>query len=558
MALGFGGGTATQVALGLSGFQNAGVSAGGGGQVFSMLSQGNSNINNIATQNYDANSFFCNQSLYPLLKNYELTNSILGIYKSFIDDVLNSCDWEIKGTKHNKECTEFLKKINLKNILVNQTKDALYYGSYSFFIDYTKEHLIELLDPYNLILCRKLGKDYRYIFKTLDQNLEEDEIEDIIDCSHIGSLMFDPQLIGSIGINKQYKFEDDEECEEDEIVREICEENEYFRNKLSTCSYYKGTSAVENIMSLLFEHFLTSLMRLLLKLKNTTKPFLFKVEIGEDATAEQNIVEAINSIESFLNQGEFTFDLRTSNASTIITTLYNTFVNQNKVVPSMKNFADISKIDVPNLTELLDQLSEDLEKKRAEIIQNSGVPEELMTKGNDANKWEVLSRSNRFNTKIKSAIGNYVQCVKSVVQNYLRIKFNEIISLDDIEFNIDKNNYMKIDNFTTGIVNLNKNFEELSNLIELADRLSQFNIVSPDKLCKFLLSKLHSLDSEYAYIIDLEKVKKVIMENSQSDEEIEEEEQENEIDEVKTINIETDFIPTRTRSLSPNRSISES
>jgi len=432
-----------------------------------------------------AEDFFYNKGMLPLMRNWELVKTVLKVYTSTISEILINSIPTVSGAgEHDDDVNNFIKKIGLTDNLIDNLEDDLYYGQRAFLIDYKKLRIYDIKNSKDIIIIKKCGKLYKYA----------DRLEDIVDKINTDKL-YASSKIGYVGFNLRKVAG---RCTGKRV------QDPLFKDRVEDITYYQGTSILSGSMYLLFEHMLKSLLRLLLTLKNTTRPDIVQVQINKEKTSEVNISDAVSAIESLLNQGEYTFDLRSSNVTSIVQTLYNSIINSVKVVPTLNNISGLDILQQPPIGDKIDKLTSEINDTKTNILLNTGIPEDAL--GSGSNKWEILSRSARFNTLMNDIINQLSYTYKLVSHNYLLTK-NIRINMNNLKVNIDTSSYLTDSNFTSRSSLLADKLSKLKDILTVASELEDLGDVSKDRMRNYIRDNLRSTDAE---LLDLLKTEKEI------------------------------------------------
>jgi len=434
-----------------------------------------------------AEDFIYNESMLLMLRNWTLTQSILNTFKTTIQDIyLNSdirIDTGLDGL--NTEINDFIKSIGLIKNIVDNLEDDLYYGQRAFYLNFESKSIMQLSSGREFDQVKLLGKPFKYRFKSGKNKVDENFL---VEYSKICSIMFNSKLIGMKKSDKPVISSDDH------INKLLCD-----------IEYYRGNSILKNVLYLLFQHFLKSLLASLLSIKNTVKPNLLKAEIQPGVQQELNIVEAINNIEALLNNGEYTFDFRTSNAAAIVSSIYNAIVNSVKVVPGISNYTNFDTIQQPDETNKIESLNRDVSDLQTQILNLIGIPEELY--GGSGNKWEALQRSTRYNAIISSLCNCINDTIKQVAASYIRVKKEKNVAVDSIQLNMGAYNSL----YASGMSN---KLQVLSDsLNKIADLMNSINGIKTNELCDvkgasdYIKDYLTAVDNQLVKLVDFSKFK---------------------------------------------------
>lgn len=465
---------------------------------------GASSINMITTDSgagLFSNAFY-NDMMLGLLSQYHLTQAILDVLYSTMADIIgvDAPTITLRGAskKHNEEVNKFIAEIGLTSNIVQNLKEDMYWGQRAFYVSEKVNRVVELKYPRAYVSCHFLGRPSRYIFTPSAQvtstniDLSKDEKRIYVDYNKYASISFNETLIG----NRRSTSKDSSgEPFQFSKVPEI-------DSMLVDLTYYKGNSVLKGCLWLLFIHFLIETVLNMLIVKDTTRPALLAASMAENGVPERGITEAVNMIESFLNQGEYgTINFMTSSPMTILQSIFGLMANSVKVVPGMKNFCDIKNLDLPDLSGKIKALQEMLDGIRKQIMNNIGIPDEIF--GNESNRWEIVSKSSRFQSLISSLIKRVTLTYRIVISNYIKNKYSEDVRYDDIIVPLDKNNFLVSSTFASKIGLIQDNVDKLSQSLATIVELAGTKCVKTQEMFKYLKGKLAAADPDLADLVKI-------------------------------------------------------
>lgn len=241
-------------------------------------------------------------------------------------------------------------------------------------------------------------------------------------------------------------------------------------------------------------------------MKNTVRPDLIQANVSNQASPEFNISDAINDIESLLNNGEYAFDIRSTNSFALIGTIYNQLLNSVKVVPGLSNYTNIEMIQQPDLTSKIENLNREVQDAQSQVINQLGIPEELF--GGSSNRWEVISRSSRFFTLIKDLLNSVSNVYKHVSTNYIEYKYKgkvpKNIILKEIKLNIDTNNYLTSTASTSRMEILAMNIQKLTDTLGAISNFNDIQLLNKKEALIYIKNALSTTDGSLAKLINFD------------------------------------------------------
>jgi len=264
-------------------------------------------------------------------------------------------------------------------------------------------------------------------------------------------------------------------------------------------SYHIGQGICDDVLYLIFEHLLKTLMRLLISVKDTIRPDVLVANINQNATDATDISEALNDIESLVNNGDSVVDFRSMDPTSILNTVYDALLNSTKVVPGIQNFTNFDLLQYPDLSAKTEKLTSDIESLKQTIMNNIGIPADLVE--GSSNRWEVISRSSRFLTLIESHIEDLSRTVKRTVRSYLKRYENIDISIDDIGLVLDTSNIIFNNHFNNKTKVVTEKLEGIGRILEVHATLRDNEATDSEAVDSYFERQLNLLDPELSDII---------------------------------------------------------
>lgn len=479
-------------------YENPGIATGRPKVVLSLLSNGN--IVNGRLEKTDLVNIVCNvASLKPILKEYPLTKMIVGIYTSMIKDIIGKSPFEIKLTSNDEDhptlqnsLNEYLKDIKFKEFILENLSDALYEGSYASYCYSDKDrwksvpikcatNLVQVIDSGDIKWY--IVSDSSYSSDLYSAELGKDNPK-IIDAKNILYVGFDKKPVKELSKKELKKYSS------------VNLPNTFENNYVVKLQYKVGRGVCDDILSLLFEHMLTYLMKLLLSIRNIVRPDVFLARIGDTEEEEDitQIGEALRNIESLLNNTSNQSDFRVADPSSMLAMIYTSMLNMIKVVPSIANYTELEKVDLPDLTDKLRQLEENLDKVRQSIANQMGIPDELMS--GQSNRWEVVSRSSRFLTAINDKLNDISRSVKDKVIQYAKDTFNKSLTYADLDLVLDTSNIIFNQEANSRQIVMSELIGNIAKILSDVESINSTGAVDPDMVYDYVKKQFSNLDPE--------------------------------------------------------------
>lgn len=247
-------------------------------------------------------------------------------------------------------------------------------------------------------------------------------------------------------------------------------------------------------------------MAFLLSIKDAIRPDIVVAMIGDDKTKNDNIDDSITAIEELLNNGESNIDFRAQDITNTVNLVYNSILNNTKVVPGLKNFTNFDTLNMPDIRSKVEKLNEDKKAISAQVANRIGIPQELFE--GTSNRWEVISRSGRFLTLISSLLDDVSNCVKEIGLGRIKSKHKKLnVSMDDLELNLDSSNVVFNNNFNNRTSVVSEKFSKINSLVQDLAAIEESEFINGEEFLKFAENQLSVLDSGLSKIINREEDK---------------------------------------------------
>ena len=345
------------------------------------------------------------------LESWWYTDSLVESFASPLREVLDKNQLTISFEKEElKKYEDFINnkivEMDLKKSIDSSLYDMIYWGVYFKYLTYNAEkkefNILDVKNPEITTYVEKLSKPMGFI--------RQGNFVDISD-----------------GIFSSYKLAPVKQVSLDKITipdlrAKIQEEmgktfDSKMRPEIVAYTHFRPRSVFWGQVDLLAQIFLNELILQFLALKDSVRQDLITVIVQSLPKKTINTAKVAQSIEEALNQGSNLLvqqDMR-SLIGNVIFALFNSA----RVLPSVENYSSIQKLDLLDLKEKRAQLQAENEELKKQALANLGIPEELQA--GTGNRWEILSRSDKYLTAINSYISMADDVVKNTVVSMMRL-----------------------------------------------------------------------------------------------------------------------------------------
>jgi len=308
-----------------------------------------------------------------------------------------------------KKFDAYIKKLKIRNRILKDLKDHVYYGHRVYYIKDDVLYKIDNSDTSKIIFQ---GNDLVGVKLADADMMSEENSKKVLKSEEVAVFMYDPVTIKELKLNDQVQQELGLSKDMPKFV--VVAEGYQGRGIFDACIY--------RIYQILLKEFQADL----LCMKQTLQSDIVMANVNMQDQNAIKVGQTINNIEAALNFSDFTYSSK--NPLDLLTRIVYYFTHQVKVVPSLPGIAGFDKINHPDNQEKRSNLLAEIVDSKKETLNEVGIPEELFS--GQSNKWEVLSRSSRFVT----LIANLLAAEADMVINVCKSKFKE--ELRDQEYTI--------------------------------------------------------------------------------------------------------------------------
>ena len=447
--------------------------------------------------------FRSNEEYMEYLKDWYFVRSLVDSFKNPIAEIIQKTPFRVNI--NDSKCSHLEDKINyrlaqsdLKNEIMDSLFDIIYYGRF-----------------------------FRVVIPTKDGNLKLTKVSDetLVDHayqlnSHIGYIVNPGPdskfIIRSKAIGAAFSFRNVEYKTMEELDPEILEE---LNKKLDLGSVQDGltdliigletrtpSSAFYDQAGLLFKMYINEMLQQFASLRDTFKQNLLALTLKDDSKNTIESSRVVQSIESVVNQDSSVL-YNQSVQGLIQQMIFKTF-NDTRVLPSVEAYSNIELVKWNDRSLDREKLAQEYNDLKIHALSALGIPDELF--GNQANRWEILSKSDRYLSTTSIYLTLIADTVKSATQAFILAE-GYTIELDDIDFSFKNDTdiqsqlskhkveiasdsisrlYNMINNFqlviSTGFTDVDKAVEEFVNVLIDSGAPFARSLADKDQILAFL------------------------------------------------------------------------
>lgn len=406
------------------------------------------------------------------LQNWDYVKGLVDLYASPMKEILTKDAYKISFNKPElKKYEDFINKsiaeMNLQENLLSSLDTTIYRGAYFKLLTFNKDakkfNIIDTVKPWKTVYVTRLGQSLGYIRRNSHFIDNSKAIFGAYSLHQKKAIPLEsvknPKLKESI--IKQLGGSIDKEDEPD-ILAYV---------------HYLPRSIFWGQASKLFQIYLNDFILQFLALKDSIRPDLFTVTVQALAKKTVNTARVVQSIEEVLNQGSNL--LVQQDPQSMVSQVVFALFNNARVLPAVENYSSISNMDLASLKEKRSQLQQENEELKRQVIANLGAPEELQT--GQGNRWEILSRSDRYLNAINSEIAVYENVVKDCVVSMMSL-MGRYCKQEDITFSLLNDTPLQSQMSRNKSEMLNNSMIDSINIINSVKALIGTGYVEPEKV----------------------------------------------------------------------------
>lgn len=360
------------------------------------------------------------------LKDYDYVKGLIDAFASPLREILTKNEYKISfKPDHLHRYEDFinnkLKVLNLQDILLDSLPVTIYRGGFFRLNLYNKDtkefHLTNTVDPWKTVYVERLGKPIGFIrrnshFIDVRQGVFAAYSlypKKTVPLSSIKNPKIRKDILGYLG-------GDIDKSDEPDIL--------VYVHSVPRSIFYGQAQK-------LFQIFLNDFILQVLALKDSIRQDIFTVTVQAVAKKTVNTAKVTQAIEEVLNQGSNL--LVQQDPQTMISQVAWAMFNSARVLPCVENYSAINSLDMMDLKNKRAQLQAETEDLKRQVLSNLGIPEELQT--GTGNRWEILSRSDKYLTAINAFVMLYENVVRNLVVSMM-YSLGRYCDPEDISFSL--------------------------------------------------------------------------------------------------------------------------
>jgi hypothetical protein len=453
-----------------------------------FLYQGTSITNVTKKQPYELSNY---EQYYQFLDVYHFVEALLNIIGTTVSEAIESTQFKISipdddSGQLSELLSECFRKLSLKETIINDIRQYIYRGKYIYSLDLNNMKLSRFTDPYNFKMVERQGTMVGSMYQGKFINSQE--------CityyyNKWNETPVPRDKVKSQGISELAKFIKDDKSKNAKYIVDY--------------NIFEGKSIFMSQLLKIYQMYVLEYALYFLGLRESIRPDIVSMTITAQRKDTMHASNAAERIEALLNQPSGMIG-QIQDPIAFINELTYSLLNNIKVVPNVDNYTNMNTIDLPDSTAKREKLKAEKEDLMNQILANLGVPAELYL--GQSNRWEVMSRNDRYLTLIKNILSTISRMVRqlsvSILLKYTGKKYNQA----DLVFNMESNNYMATFMKQTRIQGVANRLMNTDQVIQYYQSWNQNELLKKDNIRKYFAAVCASSDENLVALLGLDDI----------------------------------------------------
>jgi hypothetical protein len=399
-----------------------------------------------------------------------------------------------------KAINRILNNMQIPKHILGDISDLIYYGSYSYAIEFNKEteklNLRYLKDPSKVISTWKDSKLDSYFTYDLSGELVKFDKDQIFS---ISTYDYKLELENNLTQDKFIDLIDEIDGTSDRtklnIQRERLSDKSGIEYKSLNKRYLAGSPLFNSITGKIKEYILKDYLLSILSIKDLIQPIILLVGLEKTTSLEEGI-DLTQKIENLINQNVDISFMEAKGLS--VRELAMSLIDNIRVLPDYDGkLTGMSDLNLDKLSDKIDRIRADQQTIREDIINSIGLPIDLFE--GRSSRWESIKMSQRFESKISYYVDMINNSVVLLAENiYKRLKKSKGLNIEgkiisklmDTESLEYSKKVARIDSLSEQM----NRIADLSDIVSRVDPNQQGGLIEVKELKKYIQTALSKLN----------------------------------------------------------------
>lgn len=425
-----------------------------------------------------------NEEYMEYLKDWHLVKFLIDAFKNPLLDVLTRNNMNVSLTDDYKSqerwVNEHIIKSDLKNEIINDLDNIIYYGRFFRLPVYSESEstfqLVKIRDETVVDFAYQMGDHIGYVVNPGSDS---------------------KFLTKSKGIGAAFKFRDSQYKTFEDIDPQLQTElykrlniknlDDLLKKEIVALETRTPSSTFYSQAGLLFKLYINEILSQFSSLRDTFKQNLLAISLSGVNKNTNEAARVVQAVENSVNQDAsviFNQSVPGLINQILAKTMYDT-----RVLPMDDEYSKVELLKWNDRSDDKLRLDNETESLRSQVMSGFGVPEELI--GITSNRWEILSKSDRYLTTISTYTDTCTDIVKSYVQSCL-LSRGISVSYDDIIFSFKNDTEVQAQLSRHNVDSMDSSISKLNNMLNNLNVLISSGYVEPEKAIEEFIDKIQS------------------------------------------------------------------
>lgn len=435
-----------------------------------------------------------------IMNDFSYFNALVNVYADAAYEVIvnDQCQIVCKDKNLEIKLNNAIQKYKLKDYILKHLHEFFKRGSFVGLI--SDNEITDILTPYDNEFLLKKGKllstsikgaqipfydTFNYWFKTKIKNaFTVEEVKQIKRYSHKtevdNTLEELAQKMRASTANAQ------DQHEEQKLLQQFKECIELDTTILIGDSYF--TQSLLDIFRIYIRDYILDSQSLSAYLKSQC----ITVSANSSKIVNEKVIEIINNIEALLNADNINILTAYNDPLQFINQINDKSVNKYKVVPEIKDYAEIKELDVPDTAEQLKALQEDIKQAKQQVEDDLKIPADIFT-GN-GNRWELSSKYEEYT----NTLSHFLKTVSDSISRFcVAITYRmtgEYYDVSTFTHKFDIQKYISPYAKSNRVSQLNDKISDLNTLLGSISSIMENEAVDQTKFIQYIQQELKEAD----------------------------------------------------------------
>jgi hypothetical protein len=459
----------------------------------------------VTNSNQDVNKIFnLDQDIYfEYLKGYSFLNALVKAYLDPVSEVVSGENIKVTckaGDQYTELANKGIEEFGLKDYIVKHLEEMIRRGSFTSFIDINDKCLKDTICPYKNGFMERGGNllmvevdKAKFPFYEMFIYYFRRNLKNILTVEEVKKM--------KLFSKAEFGFNDTQYTPAQ--LKEILTKDPNFLKRrkakerlIADVQNFVGQSILSDYLRELFNLFLREYIFDQMSMLEYLRSNIIKTTVSSQRIDVRKATEVANQIESLLNEDNATMITAYQDPNQMLSAINDRLLSRNRVLPESPDYAALEELKIPDIQGMLDKLKADIETDKKDLANMMSIPEELLV-GTAAtnNRWETISKSQRFSDAIIQVLTTISLSIKNFCCSYVYLMTGQYIPASMWEHEYKTETYLQSFSNKSKINILMERLKDFGQLIFTIDEISQLPVINQEKYLQYIQDEVKKADS---------------------------------------------------------------